>query len=172
MKKPNIVLILAAGGIGLAAARFVPGRDASHVARAAPRNESTATTSKAKEGPRRRRDLNSPERAAWVASRKAMIATTEASFQAEVRDDAWSSEKASTLRDAAGTMGALGGTLRAVECRSKTCRVEMRDDPATSAEFHRFVRACTRTFPKIIADHVDEPQGKASYVLYLTSEAT
>ncbi len=198
MYKPIIALILAAGAIGLVAAATITalraevdalrqelhtniagvnalqaetGRLAAAVAAASAEPVKEVPPAESRERPRSGRDLDSPERAAWVAARSAMLATTAANFQAETRNVAWSSEKTSTLRETVAGLGALGGALRALDCRSKTCRVQLSDDDATSSELHRFVRACGRVFPKIVADHVAEPQGKASYVLYLMTDA-
>ncbi|MET0791293.1 MAG: hypothetical protein ABW061_07200 [Polyangiaceae bacterium] len=120
-------------------------------------------------GPDPRLARDSPERAAWEADRQAMIATTEADFQAEARDGTWASGTTSSIREAASKHGTLGDALSAVDCRSKTCRVEIPDGPNNTQDLSRFLTDCGSIFPKFVSNHVVGADGKPSYVLYMMS---
>lgn len=114
---------------------------------------------------------DSEERLAWEAERKVMIAALEANFQTEVRDAEWSSRTSSSIRDLADKRGAAPKILRDVDCRSKTCRIEVIEDASSASELHEFLVDCSMVFPEIVADHVVGADNQSSYVMYFKSEA-
>lgn len=65
---------------------------------------------------------------------------------------------------------ALRGKVRNLECRSRTCRVEIDDDRAgaVSKELPVFVQQLADTLPSTQADHIDDGNGHTTMVLYMT----
>lgn len=59
-----------------------------------------------------------------------------------------------------------------VECRSRTCRVEIRDSKSTevSQQLPRFLQAVGGTLRRAQADYVDGENGQKTLLLYLTNE--
>lgn len=118
--------------------------------------------------------LDSEARLQWEKERHAMIADLAAKFSREPRDRNWSSTVEATIREAATQSPALSSAVRGVDCRSKSCRVEVVDDQASnlSENLKYLIRGCGRTLPNVVADHIkatDAADGKAAYVLYMSS---
>jgi hypothetical protein len=113
---------------------------------------------------------NSPERAAWEAERQAMLAETESKFLAEPRDSGWSPGVTTSIREAANRHAGVNNVLRTLDCRSKSCRLEVADEEATALDVSRFLVDCGAIFPKVVANRITSPDGKASYVYYMMND--
>jgi hypothetical protein len=114
---------------------------------------------------------DSEEYMAWEAERKAMIADTEAKFQLEPRDSEWSRKLTADIQSAALKHGSAKDVLRAIDCRSSTCRLEVVDDREKAQDLQNFLMDCSMLFPTMVADHIEGPNKQFSYVMYLKSNA-
>jgi hypothetical protein len=114
---------------------------------------------------------DSEEYRAWEAERQAMIADTEASFQLEPRDSEWSRRITADIQAAALKHGSAKDVLRAIDCRSTTCRLEVVDDREKAEDLQKFLMDCSMIFPKMVADHIEGPNQQFSYIMYLKREA-
>jgi len=153
----------------LSALRAQTGQLSQAVAAASTQPEQV--TASAPASPERARRKDSPERAVWEAKRRELISTTEASFQAEARDSTWASRTRSSIQESAGKRGSATSLVRAVDCRSKTCRVEVTDQENEHHDLRNFLRDCSLMFPTVLADHVAGPDGKPTYILYLMNRS-
>jgi hypothetical protein len=108
--------------------------------------------------------------AATREARHSAIADIEADFSMEVRDATWSSATAGNIQDIARMNESIGNALRSVECRSRSCRVEIVDDASadTTNNLPTFLMALGSTLPNTVADHVQAPDGHQIYVIYMT----
>jgi hypothetical protein len=101
------------------------------------------------------------------------IASVAAAFQAERRDPAWAGSTTSLLRARAGSDKVIGPTVKDIDCRSKTCRVELVDDQ--KGEFARklpdFLKEVSNVFPMGQARTVDNPDGTKTLSVYLSTVA-
>jgi hypothetical protein len=99
------------------------------------------------------------------------IARVEAAFRVEATDPQWSSATSSAIRGAATGDDSLRASLRGVECRSQTCRVEIADDGSGGLDkaLPMFVHQLAQQLPSVTADRVDDGRGAASMVLYMSA---
>jgi len=68
------------------------------------------------------------DRAEQVRRYHAYIAGVEAAFRQEARDPRWSADTSTVIQTALATNQELRPLAGSVECRSRTCRVEVTDD--------------------------------------------
>lgn len=96
------------------------------------------------------------------------IAGVDASFRREAADPAWSQATASTIQAALTADKELHSLARGVECRARTCRVEIADDGsgALGKLVPRFAQQVGQELPRTVADRVETPRGPAM-VVYL-----
>jgi hypothetical protein len=102
------------------------------------------------------------------------IAGIEAAFLGEATDPQWSSATSSAIQAIVAADDSLRGSMRALECRSSTCRVEIADDGSGTLDraLPMFVHQLAPQLPGMAADRHDDGRGTASMVLYLSvSEA-
>lgn len=94
----------------------------------------------------------------------------DSDFEGEATDPRWASSTASTLESALNASDAMRGRVRGVECRSRTCRVEIAADEGSGAvlkELPILVQQLGETLPSMQADQVDDGSGHPTMVLYL-----
>jgi hypothetical protein len=101
------------------------------------------------------------------------VETVEDDFRHEPMDATWSSSATAALQAAIhSNEGVRAAPSRKVECRSRTCRVEIADDgsgqvmqamPALAMEFEK-------TFPSHISNRVDDGKGNHSLVFYVSRD--
>ena len=106
-----------------------------------------------------------------LAAETPALAPAETMFRAEPVDHAWSSQASSAVRAAlARANGELESQVRQLECRTKTCRVEV--NPAIADQLESAMPAVLAnlgaTLPNMTATQVGSDDGSAATVLYLT----
>lgn len=101
------------------------------------------------------------------------IAAVDAAFQVETRDAAWAGSTTDLLRARSASDKVIGPTVKHIDCRSRTCRVEMVDDQ--KGEFARklpeFLKGMSNVFPMGQARTVDNPDGTKTLSIYLSTVA-
>ena len=99
------------------------------------------------------------------------LAASEAAFRSEQTDVAWGQRAMAAVRDAfAQGNEALVGQIGSIECRSRSCRVELRPD-ATDAVAHELpliLGHLSSLLPHAAAGQVDQGDGRPSTLLYLS----
>lgn len=156
---------------GVNALRAETGRISEAVAVASARVDAQEQAPAEPSEPPPRPDRDPERRAAWEAERRAFIASTEADFSGEARNVEWSSQTANSIRETAEKHGAASSLVRNIDCRSKTCRIEVLDREETRDDLQQFLIDTTVMFPNVVADHIVGPNDEASYVLYLMAGA-
>lgn len=106
-----------------------------------------------------------------LASEAPAVAPPETMFRAEQLDQAWSKQASAAVRAAlARTNGELESQIRRLECRTRTCRVEV--NPASADQFEGAMPAVLAnlgaTLPDMTATQVGSDDGSEATVLYLT----
>lgn len=100
--------------------------------------------------------------------RRDYIVGVDAAFQNEARDPQWSAAMTSMVR---ATLAA-DNDLRVgdVECRSKTCRVEIADDRSgrLGKILPAFALRLGESLPRVTADEVEDATGGTRLVLYMS----
>lgn len=97
----------------------------------------------------------------------------EAEFTDEPRDERWSSTMTSALKDAASKHEAIGKRLQRIDCRSKTCRVEVSDDgsAALTQQLPLFLLQMGNDLPSMQSEQVENGNGQRTTVLYLKARS-
>ena len=97
-------------------------------------------------------------------------AASDAVFQAEPTDPAWSRRAIAAVRDAFGGQAAGGAQISQIECRSKSCRVEVwsADADAVANTLPAVLDALVALLPNATAVQVDRGNGHPSTLLYLS----
>jgi hypothetical protein len=116
-----------------------------------------------------RRDTPPPSREIQAADR-ALAESREATFRAETLDARWSTATIAKLQQALSTADAGAPAVRSVECRSRTCRVEIgAADPQQLDTFMPgFANRIAATLGSIAASPVDTADGTAAMLLFLS----
>ena len=118
-----------------------------------------------------------PADAAQMAMRQAAqseperLAGIEAEFRTEASDPAWSRSAEARVRDAVAQLGdGLVERVRGLDCRSKTCRVEIAADDAQQVDdaLPRIVTQLGDAFTSADAVHVDHGDRRPTGVLFLS----
>lgn len=121
------------------------------------------------DGPRR---LPSPEANAEAEQAERMrMASSESAFRNEPEDTRWSRGAVESVRGVF-LQGEAGqrDDLRNVECRSRSCRVELGADPARggAGDVSGRMLQLAQTFPNVLVGQVDQGDGRKATVLYLS----
>jgi hypothetical protein len=100
------------------------------------------------------------------------LGATAADFDREGRDPRWSSETGAALQAAFGSEDLKGVQYQNIDCRKTMCRVEIVDDGSGAAAeaLHKVGTAIGSTLPNMLVDRVDHGNGRATMVLYLSSQ--
>jgi hypothetical protein len=99
------------------------------------------------------------------------IAATESAFRGEKEDPRWSRDTTASVRAALGaTDESFRNQVRGVECRSQSCRVVVGGEAgaATQATLSSVMMQLAATLPKVTAGQIDQGDGRAATVLYLS----
>jgi hypothetical protein len=93
-----------------------------------------------------------------------------AAFRGEVADAGWSTTASSAIQAAIAGDEALTPLARGVECRSRTCRVELVDDGSGRLvqALPMFIHHLGRDLPRVTVDRVEGTGGPAAMVLYMS----
>jgi hypothetical protein len=107
-------------------------------------------------------------RAASREERRAQIAEIDARFSLESMDIKWAAVAKAAILDAVRKNQSI--SVRNIDCREKSCRVELADDSRAGEQsgVSGFARECGSTLPNVVADHIDGANGHDSYVLYMS----
>ncbi len=100
----------------------------------------------------------------------AHIADVEAAFHEEARDPNWAAAVGSSVRQAFRSDEAVAAKLRNVDCRSRTCRLELSDNgPEPVSDMLMPVLAqLTGSLPKVKSDQIVDANGQKTVVLYMS----
>lgn len=100
---------------------------------------------------------------------EAMLAAVVGAFQKEPADAAWSTASKSKIGEVASHNEALRHAIRRVDCRSRTCRVELLDDASANLgqNLSLFISELTGTLPVVTTDWTKATDGTGTYVLYM-----
>ena len=106
------------------------------------------------------------QRAMW----EDYVSSAEAGFNEEQTDARWATEFTATIQRQIANQPALRGTAKTVECHSKSCKVELRDDgsAAFATELPQLVDELGAQVSKVIFDLEHDAQGRRTQVLYLS----
>lgn len=98
------------------------------------------------------------------------VSLAEAGFNEEPTDARWASELSATIQREIADQPALRGTTKALECRSRSCKVELRDDgsAAFSSQLPQLVDELGAQISSAIFDVVEDAQGGRTQVMYLS----
>ena len=104
-------------------------------------------------------------------ARRGEMAIIESKFRNEPRNQQWATGAASQIRETLNTNQIPEDNLRNVECRSNTCRVELVNDQSGNMEksLPLIINQLGATLPSMVADQIDQGNGVATTVLYLSS---
>jgi hypothetical protein len=129
--------------------------------------ERGATTDKGNERPHSQPAENKEETKNSMMDR---LAKVQESFVREPADANWSSARTTSIRELTDKSESLRHAVRSVECRSRTCRVELTDDPAANLgeNLSVFTSGLAATLPNVTTDWVRAPDGTGTYVLYMS----
>jgi hypothetical protein len=101
---------------------------------------------------------------------KEHIAAVAASFGREIRDQRWSTDMGEALRNTLATEELASANVQAIDCRTKTCRVELQDDGTgrMQALVPMLAVQMAESLPNLTAEQVPGPNGTMATVLYLS----
>jgi len=101
------------------------------------------------------------------------IAEVEAAFQEEARDPSWSSQVRQSVQQVFKEDRTLSERLQKVECRSRTCRLELSDDgpePVSEIMMPALLQL-SGSLPKVQSDQITDAAGRKTVVLYMKRRA-
>jgi len=109
-------------------------------------------------------------RAEAERNRRQQMAAVESAFRNEPNDPNWSPRATTLIQQALSSNDATRAGIGDIECQSRTCRVEIRDDGSSQMGkfMPMFAQQVSQSFPTIIADRVEQGNGGATMVLYLS----
>jgi len=98
---------------------------------------------------------------------QARIAAVDAAFRGEPGNPRWADSAGASIRDALAAARIDASLLRNLECRTRTCRIELTGVEASNFQksFPMFALQLAPTLPEITANRVDE----RTTVLYLSA---
>ena len=98
------------------------------------------------------------------------VSYAEAGFNDEPTDTRWAAETGSLIQQQIASWPALRGATQSLECRSKSCRVELRDDGSQNfaRELPRLVHRLGPQVSSVVVDLVKDEQGRLMQVLYMS----
>jgi hypothetical protein len=100
------------------------------------------------------------------------MAEVALAFEEETFDRGFAAPAQNAVDQAIQSNPVIRAAAGKVECRSRTCRVEVRDSrsPDVSKQLPLFLHTVGRVLPNMQADHVEDESGRSTAVLYLTNE--
>lgn len=93
-------------------------------------------------------------------------------FYSEPEDSKWSSGALLAVQKAFSQNEAMRNAARKIECRSSMCRLEIADEQSESVlgAIDSFSQNLTPDLRRLVAHRIDEGEGKATVVLYVSRE--
>jgi hypothetical protein len=109
-------------------------------------------------------------RAEAARERQAEIEAIDAGFRKQAIDPTWSATTASTIREALNSEEVGGIQADNVDCRSVSCRVELRDDGSgqLSKSLPILGLQLAGQMPSITANTISRGDGSSTVVLYMS----
>ena len=105
--------------------------------------------------------------------RREQMQTLEAAFRGESSDPLWSGQAGAVVQAAFARNKALQAALRSVECRSRTCRVEVAADGGGSA-LAKLIPVLAlqvgKDLPSMTVSEAEDPPGVGTTILYFSKE--
>lgn len=102
--------------------------------------------------------------------RQVEMAKLEQSLAQEPVDRAWADKTSATVLEVLGSPEADRLEALSLECRSRTCRLELANDDAaaTAKMLPLLLHRLGQTLPSSVANQVDHPDGRRSTILYMS----
>jgi hypothetical protein len=150
----------------LADIRSAPARSETSVARAAAPSPAQAYNAR----PDRAADaVSQAEQEQRVQDHITEVAT---GFAGEARDQRWANDTGLALESALASQELKALAVQSIDCRSKTCRVELEDDGSAvvSGAFPLLALQMAGTLPNIVSQRIERQNGRATVVLYMSRE--
>jgi hypothetical protein len=101
------------------------------------------------------------------------MAVIERAFEQEPRNESWAIKTTQRLRKTLETEPIILAAVRGIECRSSSCRMEIRDDGSATfgEEFPIMVHEMGAVLPEVRFTHSDLGSGTQLHVLYMSKSA-
>ena len=99
------------------------------------------------------------------------MASSESTFRNERQDARWSQTATADVRSALAEVDdAVRSQVRAIECRSQSCRVEINADPSgtLARDLPVVIAHLAQALPNVTAGQIDQGDGHQATVLYLS----
>ena len=96
----------------------------------------------------------------------------DALFRQQAIDPTWSANTSASIRSALNSEEVGGIQADNIDCRSESCRVELRDDGSgsLSKSMPMLAQQLAGTMPNITANNITQPNGDSTLVLYLSRQ--
>ena len=109
-------------------------------------------------------------RAEAAREHQAEMEAVDAAFRKQAVDPTWSANTVSSIRNALNSEEIGGVQADNIDCRSDSCRVELRDDGSgrLSKSMPMLAQQLAGTTPNITANNVSQANGESTLVLYLS----
>jgi hypothetical protein len=93
-------------------------------------------------------------------------------FAGEGRDQRWANEAGSAIESALATSELKAFAVQSIDCRTKTCRVEVEDDGSAGASgaLPQLALQIAGALPNIVTQRIERQSGRATVVLYMSRE--
>jgi hypothetical protein len=93
-------------------------------------------------------------------------------FEGETRDQRWANDAGIALESALASQELKALSVQSIDCRTKTCRVEVEDDgsAAASGALPQLALQMAGTLPNIVSQRIERQNGRATVVLYMSRE--
>jgi hypothetical protein len=103
---------------------------------------------------------------------KEHMAEVAMAFEQETPDRSFAATSQAAVDLALQNNPAIQASAGKLDCRSRTCRIEIRDDGSghLGKQLPLFLQAVGQTLPRAQADHVAGENGQKTMLLYLTNE--
>ena len=112
------------------------------------------------------------QRAADAQRRHEYMASIEQAFANEKVEPMWASRASARVGSTFEGDEMLRNIAHTVECRQKTCRVQLDDDGSgrLSGRMPFLTLGLADVLPQVSAEHIDQPNGRGAMVLYMSSQ--
>ncbi len=109
-------------------------------------------------------------RAEAAREHQAQMEAVDAAFRQQAVDPTWSASTVSSIRNALNSEDVGGIQADNIDCRSESCRVELRDDGSgrLSKSLPMLAQQLAGTTPNITANNMSQANGDSTLVLYLS----
>jgi hypothetical protein len=109
-------------------------------------------------------------RAEAAREHQARMEAVDAAFRQQAIDPTWSANTSSSIRNALSSEEVGGIQADNIDCRSESCRVELRDDGSgrLSKSMPMLAQQLVGTTPSITANNIAQANGDSTLVLYLS----